>query len=1178
MSRPSAKKISATRRVRNSHSASKPTTSLNRMRGVIGERKNWGVILNALDSVKNDGSSRDFDRLYGISTTNTLTAVAIAAAKPIKKTGQIQSVTPLDTIGIYQEIAWVTTVLATNSALITKFVKLRNEYLLSLCNGQYDAAEACLAQIDKDCGFSLWTVENRISLAALSGGFDLQKSYVNSIVSRDRRAFIAFFASNIGERNESRVSKFSFETRLRERAKTWKIKSDQQAFIFFKLIGASSLSQIEAADILSFEAASSPIDLYETFLEIMIIIKDLLKENNERVLKLLRKLGKISDHCLDNLQFLYSDDLPDTIDVAEYLNAFLSGQYQKAVGLTEERLVEQPADPMPVMIAARLTAMGYPVSAGSSRFIEHLLSLLSTFLAHDKGSDEATQSLERFALNFRSLPISSSINVLIQEASSDLVGEVATATAVRTRYSSLPVSLARVDAARSKLLLNSHYDQDATWHYEIIAHLGAASKGDELSSEASDYAYICFYRSDKEPSKAFTHLEQLANSKNQYLQQESSILRAWFLYADGDIQGSILHTVSAAVSKPTLLRSLPLIQLFEHRGFRDLKQLEREPCLSIGLFLYINLTRENTKDVALKVAWKQFHKVHGLLKPSELKAKFSKFNSAEIIFFLRHVCTQEIMELSSAFNSPADLDRERLQICIALSELDSEHTSSYGDEIIELTRRLSIEDGVQQVESSRVYVDLLGLQRWGHQNLNELFLRYLDYAGSGLQASSEDFERSIISIFKKSGLDVEIVSFLEAYDISADSLLGELIEECAKQFLTLPRFGLDAFLGSRVRHGSLEGAFRSPLETRKLITKIDSSTNQYERNTYWLDSIYPTNAEQYSALNKVLNEFSVSIDSLLDSAISRYVHVRSADNPDGLITLWPSDKKARQQLLKLWLISIKGNLSKEASIEQLVEYCATNFFWPTLKNSLSEAAEFVTITLAGKIHKELCTLATNVQKIAPQLLNLVARINAAKSDIESAATKVSKWFAPPQFTNLGSSYLLKTGIEIGITSLRHLRPQFDTQVEWNIDPQANVLLHPTAFQTINDVAFLILGNIFKHSGFFDGHSAGDDRPKISIWLRWKDPDVVEVEVRNAIANGKDIASIEANVSSAKEQIRLGQFDTVARQKNKTGLVRLASTINYENSDDKIVDFGVVDGSCFSVMFAVPIYFLTGQPQ
>jgi hypothetical protein len=234
--------------------------------------------------------------------------------------------------------------------------------------------------------------------------------------------------------------------------------------------------------------------------------------------------------------------------------------------------------------------------------------------------------------------------------------------------------------------------------------------------------------------------------------------------------------------------------------------------------------------------------------------------------------------------------------------------------------------------------------------------------------------------------------------------------------------------------------------------------------------------------------------------------------------------------------------------------------------------------LAGKIHTELCTLAVEVQKITSNHHGLVACINAAKTDIENAATKVSKWFAPPQFTNLDSSYLLKTGIEIGITSLRHLRPQFDTQVEWDVDERANVLLHPTAFQTINDVAFLILGNIFKHSGFFDDQDIVEDRPRINIWLRWKDPNIVEVEVLNAISNKKDISLIKANVNSAKEQIRLGQFDTVARQKNKTGLVRLASALNYENSGDKVVDFGVVDNSNFRVLFAVPIYFLTGLPK
>lgn len=1173
----SGTKKSTNRRVRKTHSASKLTTPHNRVRGALGERKNWGVIHSALDSVKNDGSFSDFDQLFRLSTINPLSAVAIAAAKSIKNTNQIQSVPPLDTIGIHQEIAWVATILSENAKLISKFVKLRNQYLGMLSQGDYDSADATLTKIDEDCGFSLWTVENRISVATLSGGFERQKSYINKILSLNRRTFVAFFASNIGERNESRVSKFSFETRLREKAKTWKIKSDQQEYIFYKLIGASNLTALEAADILSFEAASSPIDLYETFLDVMIIIKDLLNGSHERVLMQLKKFGEIEDHCLDNLRLYYSDEIPETIDVTEYLNAFLEGNYQKAACLVQERIIEHPADPLPVMVAARLNALGFPVLVENNKFIDYLLTMLQTFLMHDKSGDEAI-SLERIALNFRSLPISSSINGLILENSYDLIGDLTPATAIRTQYNSLPARLALLDNIRCKQLLNSQNLHDATWIYGKTAYLGIGINIECLSPEAQDFAHIGFSYRSGELSKAFLHLENLKNSKNLYLEQEASILQAWFLYDDGDIQGSIIHTVSAAVSKPALLRSLPIIKIFENRGFRELKQLESKLCLSIGLFLYIHLTRQNTKDVALKVAWKQFHKAHGLIKPSEVKQRLSDFNLDELLFFLRNVCTQEIMELSTAFNSPADLDRERLQICIVLSELDSVCPSDYDDEIIELTRRLSIEDGVQQVESSRVYVDVLGLQRWCHQNLNELFLRYMDYAGSGLKASAEDVERSILLIFKNTEIDSELLDFISNYDISADTLLGELIEECAIHFLTLPRFGLDAFLGSRVRHGSLEGAFRSPLESRQLITKIDSSTNQYESNTYWLNSIPNTNIEQYAAVNKALNVFSTSIDLLLDSAISRYVHVRSADNPDGLITLWPSDRKTRSVLLKSWLLSTKASLSEEATIEQLVEHCASTYFWPQLKTTLSEASEFVTITLAGQILNELSVLAAAVQKTSPSMHGLLARINAAKSDIEIAATKVSKWFSPPQFTNMGSSYLLKTGIEIGITSLRHLRPQFDNHVEWDVDDRANVLLQPTAFQTINDVAFLILGNIFKHSGYFDGHNNGEDRPKIKIWLRWREPDIIEVEVQNAIAPMKDISIIEANVESAKNQIRLGEFDTVARQKNKTGLVRLASTINYENSDDKIVDFGVVDDSKFRVMFSVPGYFLTGQKK
>lgn len=1162
------------RKGRQAHSASKPTSPINKLRGAIGDQKNWGRMYSALDSLKNDASPLDFDRMFKFSMSSLMTPIAVASAKPIKKQAQIQSVVPLDTVNIYREIAWATTLLLSNTRTIETFISLRNQFLAEFSQGNYSSAIALLDKIDEDCGYSLWTLELRIATETLAGGFERQKAYVNNLIARGRRTFVAFFASHIGERNEARVTKQSFETRLRERAKTWNTKTDQLSYITYKLIGAQTLSLTEAADILCYEASSSIIDLYETYIDVLLAINESPQLKRDRVLGQVEKLGLIDDHCLNNLRIVYSTEKLEMAPSSDYLNYFLSGEYDESARQITDRLLENPDDPVAILLASKLSALGFVVSVENNEFLSYLLPLLSQFLLQDNGAELAAQALERLSLNLRCLPISACIANLLNETSISIIGEIATAAAVRSKYPSVLCAfslLGELRSAETLTLIDS--DSDATWQYETLSYLGPIKSCSLLSREAACYAQIRFGRIASKASLVFSNLDGLRLSELTYFRQEESILRSWFLTLEGDVFGAIQQSVSTAVSNPALVRSLPFIKLFEHRGFRDLKQLEREPCLAIGLFLYITLTHESTKDVSLKVAWKQFHKAHGVSKPSELRSKFSEFDSDQFLFFLRSVCTQEIMELSSAFSNPTDLDRERLQICILLSELDTEHCNDYDDEIIELTRRLSIEDGVQQVESSRVYVDMLGLQRWCHQILNEQFLRYRDYANAGIQAANNDLERTVLAILKKADNSLEILSFLDNYDINADLLLAELIEECANQFLSLPRFGLDAYLGSRVRHGSLEGAFRNPLEKRLLITKIESTTNQYEPNSHWL-SIAP--AKDYDKLNKLLNSFSQSIDSLLDGAISRFVHVRSVDNPDGLISPWPKTHEAKRRQLTMWLLQAKTSLSKEATVEQFVEYCATTFFWPALKGSLNEAAEFVNTTLAGEILGELNSLDMAVEKVSPDLFGFSARIAAAKEDINAAASKVSRWFAPPQFTNLGASYLLKTGIEIGITSLKHLRPQFETPVEWEVDERANVLLTPTAFQLINDVAFLIFGNILKHSGYYDTLVSLTDRPPIQISIRWKEPNSVEVEVQNAISPCKDISLINENVRVANEQIRDRQFESVARRRNKTGLVRLASLLNYEGSEDKLVEFGMIDDVYFRVMFAVPIFLLTSQ--
>jgi hypothetical protein len=304
--------------------------------------------------------------------------------------------------------------------------------------------------------------------------------------------------------------------------------------------------------------------------------------------------------------------------------------------------------------------------------------------------------------------------------------------------------------------------------------------------------------------------------------------------------------------------------------------------------------------------------------------------------------------------------------------------------------------------------------------------------------------------------------------------------------------------------------------------------------------------------------------------------VKSKTHPDGLISLWPINETARRITLKGWIINSKININKDVKIEQFVDYCINTFFWPQLKHSLESAGAYITSVLAGQLQNELDHLRISIRAHTDQLDLLAATIDTAKGDLNLAAQKVAKWFSPPQFAGASSSYLLKTGIEIGITSLRHIQPKFQPAISWTVDERANVLLHPQAFQVINDVAFLIFGNILQHSGHFTDIRVPQAEPKVHIEIRWSEPNIIEVEVRNAIAIGENIITITKSIEAAKQRIQQRAFDSVTKKTKNTGLVRLASTLNYEQSEEKQLDFGVTENNEFRVFFSVPKPFLTGN--
>ena len=218
-----------------------------------------------------------------------------------------------------------------------------------------------------------------------------------------------------------------------------------------------------------------------------------------------------------------------------------------------------------------------------------------------------------------------------------------------------------------------------------------------------------------------------------------------------------------------------------------------------------------------RIAYDEFLIANGVERPSNLIV--DKFPRKKLIYFLANVCIPEIMDISFyAFPTSRSLDEERINVCLLLSQIDPENSEIYNDEIKNLTKILSIEDGLRDVDRSRVHVNIDAIASWAHTELGEQYQRYKDLLRVGVGFSSTDDFDSAVRQFNE-GDENAAQDYLDYPDDEGDHLLLEMVGVLETEYLTNPNHGLDAYLSMRVRHGSLAGRLRGPLEDGKLISR-----------------------------------------------------------------------------------------------------------------------------------------------------------------------------------------------------------------------------------------------------------------------------------------------------------------------------------------------------------------------
>jgi hypothetical protein len=346
-------------------------------------------------------------------------------------------------------------------------------------------------------------------------------------------------------------------------------------------------------------------------------------------------------------------------------------------------------------------------------------------------------------------------------------------------------------------------------------------------------------------------------------------------------------------------------------------------------------------------------------------------------------------------------------------------------------------------------------------------------------------------------------------------------------------------------------------------------------NNHWLFNISDPN--ERAVIDSALKIFSKNIDSILDDAVRRLLFVHDAQHPAGIVSLWV-DAESKRRVLKYCVINARNSLHNDTTIEQLFFFCLEQHFFPALEIAVKNSAQHIEQLIYSKIVVEVDKLLLQVRKRknSKEVAGMIATILVLKENLEKAKDKVLRWFSVSATDGLERSFTLQTAIEIGFKSVQNLHSRFNGSLSWDIEARANVVLHPQAFQVINDVAYLIFGNIFEHSGFYSLTSGIKNAPPFEVKIEAVEENKIRVQITSAIAVGESRETIKENCRAARQKIENAAYVEVVQQKKNTGLVRLASRIEHDASGSERLEFGVVDENFFRVGFALPDYFLTTQ--
>lgn len=1074
---------------------------------------------------------------------------------------------PLQRLKPNFEFVWNASVLAPFKQQLNEFLKLRDSFDFQYLVGNYAEASSILDNIFHVFGYSFWYIDSKFQILQKTKGLIAQKKYLENVIDNEKiakvPAYISFFLSYTCEAN---VSLHDISREIAE----LETEGTSTLFLDYLRVHADPISITQVANpcgCLFWEENSPIIDRLHMFINMAQL--EIIREDSPDYMRLAISIVKdISDKRIENMRNLLSDSLPEDVIAAQgadlrIFDLYTMDQVEACADQIGRQLSVSPsrADLIELYVRATSRCEVCPEPAAAGSLLSDAVQEMRNVYLLGGDTSASKLALHDIAKQSRRRPLSRQIAAFLAKDNS-------------------PVPDRKLNEEDAFWAMTANLSNP--WHQQIISQL----REDDQIAQAFEKRFP-----DSKTLKLFSILRlrpdnsqdaiislELPKHRSLMYSGHSAILRgdiddAIKLYQEAlNIVGNEHNLYSARALYGAYWQKNNLVQcekIIVESYFRNKNSHRLFPvgelltacrdaaaelhgrfyfCLIAHIF-YESYGNDFERD--LSDSCEDILDICGVGVPSEINVSELDFPLEQTVFFLKNACAVRVLEDFPVFDTFEDIEVERIQILQKLSETDPDNSKLYSIEISKITREAEIAKFFKIYDSSRIYIDEVGIRKSIKNRVHDIYFRYkLLLLQPELKYKTEDIARKIRKIISSDEIDDKLTNFhLPATE--KEGLFKNIYDAFLDAFVMHPDFGFKTYLSTSILHGALEGELRSSVTKRGLLFPYDSEESEALFNRFWVSKLGVMSVEQWHSMIALVDRFSRKLSDLILDLKDRVIRVRLSDTPEGLFW-FEADESSVTELME----RVTVDLSFDDFLDLMFQHC-----WSLMDHAISGVEKHLMGDFRDAALSEFELLRSSVDARFDKatVAHLLDEITQARIDFDNDLIRVKNWFS--RATPSGqSSFKFDVAASVAATVVNNCYPR--TALAPGIKSSLPGRFKGECLDGFVHILSNCLQNAVQHCGL------RDRAPTISISASCEDGELA-ITIENELDKSIDIQVLMAKVDGYMSEATIGYDPLVVGDEGGSGLHKMQRSLRHDLGVTPEVKWKISEEPTFIVDIRMP---------